>query len=78
MEFGKGCPNGVAHKECGGPGKMDKVDVLIVDKTGTITEGSLLLKKKVECLLEDSLREEVPSIQRFTQCLSEHPTCEAQ
>ena len=36
---GKGAQNGVLIKNAEALEKMDKVDTLIIDKTGTITEG---------------------------------------
>jgi Cu2+-exporting ATPase len=42
---GKGAQNGVLIKNAEALEKMDKVDVLIVDKTGTITEGKPTVEK---------------------------------
>lgn len=42
---GKGAQNGVLIKNAEALEKMDKVDVLIIDKTGTITEGKPAVEK---------------------------------
>jgi heavy metal translocating P-type ATPase len=42
---GKGAQNGVLIKNAEALEKMDKVDVLIIDKTGTITEGKPTVEK---------------------------------
>ena len=44
---GKGAQNGVLIKNAEALEKMDKVDTLIVDKTGTITEGKPTVEKAV-------------------------------
>ena len=61
---GKGAQNGVLIKNAEALEKMDKVNTLIVDKTGTITEG----KPTVETVgaFNDALSEkEVLTIHRF-------------
>src|SRR5690606_25880871 len=42
---GKGAQNGVLIKNAEAIEKMDKVDTLIIDKTGTITEGKPTVEK---------------------------------
>ena len=72
---GKGAQNGVLIKNAEALEKMDKVDVLITDKTGTITEGKPSL-------------EQIHSFQNYTEnellllaasinAQSEHPLAEA-
>ena len=73
---GKGAQNGVLIKNAEALEKMDKVDTLIVDKTGTITEG----KPTVEAIgssrgdySEKEVLQYIVSINRN----SEHPLAEA-
>lgn len=73
---GKGAQNGVLIKNAEALEKMDKVDTLIVDKTGTITEG----KPTVETIgaFNDALSEKV--VLQYIVSLnanSEHPLAEA-
>ena len=73
---GKGAQNGVLIKNAEALEKMDKVDTLIVDKTGTITEG----KPTVETVgaFNDALSEK--EILQYIVSLntnSEHPLAEA-
>lgn len=73
---GKGAQNGVLIKNAEALEKMDKVDILIVDKTGTITEG----KPTVEVIgtsrgdySEKQVLQYIVSLNKF----SEHPLAEA-
>ncbi len=73
---GKGAQNGILIKSASALEKMNKVQTLIIDKTGTITEG----KPKVEKIgvLKDSFTEQqvlqyIISVNQF----SEHPLAEA-
>ncbi|MFC4095120.1 heavy metal translocating P-type ATPase [Euzebyella saccharophila] len=73
---GKGAQNGVLIKNAEALEKLNKIDVLVVDKTGTITEG----KPSVEQVLaasdhmkEDELLQFIGSVNQ----LSEHPLAEA-
>ena len=73
---GKGAQNGVLIKNAEALEKMDKVDTLIVDKTGTITEG----KPTVETvgsfdskITENEVLQFIASLNRQ----SEHPLAEA-
>jgi len=73
---GKGAQNGVLIKNAEALEKMDKVDTLIVDKTGTITEG----KPSVETVgaFNDTLNEK--EVLQYIVSLntdSEHPLAEA-
>ena len=73
---GKGAQNGVLVKNAEALEKMDKVDTLIVDKTGTITEG----KPTVETVgaFKGGLNEkEVLQYIVSLNNLSEHPLAEA-
>ncbi|WP_412559966.1 heavy metal translocating P-type ATPase [Winogradskyella sp. MIT101101] len=73
---GKGAQNGVLIKNAEALEKMDKVDTLIVDKTGTITEG----KPTVESIgtFNDGLSEkEVLQYIVSLNTNSEHPLAEA-
>ncbi len=73
---GKGAQNGVLIKNAEALEKMDKVDTLIVDKTGTITEG----KPSVEKIGVFGNRFGESDILRFIASLnssSEHPLAEA-
>jgi len=73
---GKGAQNGVLIKNAEALEKMDKVDTLIVDKTGTITEG----KPTVERVGVFGNRYQESEILHFITSLnssSEHPLAEA-
>ncbi len=72
---GKGAQNGVLIKNAEALEKMDKVDVLITDKTGTITEGkpSLEVIHSFKDFSEDDLLILAASI----NAQSEHPLAEA-
>ena len=73
---GKGAQNGVLIKNAEALEKMDKVNTLIVDKTGTITEG----KPTVETVgaFNDALSEkEVLQYIVSLNTNSEHPLAEA-
>jgi heavy metal translocating P-type ATPase len=73
---GKGAQNGVLIKNAEALEKMDKIDTLIVDKTGTITEG----KPTVETVgaFSDALNEkEVLQYIVSLNTNSEHPLAEA-
>ncbi len=73
---GKGAQNGVLIKNAEALEKMNKVDTLIVDKTGTITEG----KPSVEKIgvLDGSYSEsEVLQYVASVNSMSEHPLAEA-
>ncbi|MFD2516921.1 heavy metal translocating P-type ATPase [Salinimicrobium flavum] len=72
---GKGAQNGVLIKNAQSLEQMDKIDVLIIDKTGTITEGKPSVEKVVVTgtLSEDEVLRYVASI----NSRSEHPLASA-
>ncbi len=72
---GKGAQNGVLIKNAEALEKMDKIDTLIIDKTGTITEG----KPSVEQLVTDDNLDEKQALAYIAalNTMSEHPLAEA-
>jgi P-type Cu+ transporter len=67
---GKGAQSGVLIKNAEALEKMDKVDVLIIDKTGTITEGKPSVEKIVAINAdENKLLQIIASLNQY----SEHP-----
>ncbi len=73
---GKGAQNGVLIKNAEALEKMDKVDTLIVDKTGTITEGKPTVEKVGS--FDESFREsEMLQYIVSLNSQSEHPLAEA-
>ncbi|SOC80007.1 Cu2+-exporting ATPase [Salinimicrobium sediminis] len=72
---GKGAQNGVLIKNAQSLEHMDKIDVLIIDKTGTITEGKPSVEKVVPSgeISEDKLTSFLASV----NAQSEHPLAEA-
>ena len=73
---GKGAQNGVLIKNAEAFEKMDKVDTLIVDKTGTITEGKPTVEKMGA--FGDRFREsEITQLIASLNSSSEHPLAEA-
>ncbi|MEE9364118.1 MAG: heavy metal translocating P-type ATPase [Cellulophaga sp.] len=73
---GKGAQSGVLIKTAEALEKMNKIDTLIIDKTGTITEG----KPSVEKIVSDSSTYNEKSILQYIisiNKLSEHPLAEA-
>jgi len=73
---GKGAQNGVLIKNAEALEKMDKVDTLIVDKTGTITEGKPTVEK-IGVFGEDSNEIEILHFIVSLNSSSEHPLAEA-
>ena len=73
---GKGAQNGVLIKNAEALEKMDKVDTLIVDKTGTITEGKPTVEK-VGSFDNGFSNNEVLQYIVSLNNLSEHPLAEA-
>lgn len=74
---GKGAQNGVLIKNAEALEKMDKVDTLIVDKTGTITEGKPTVEK-IGSFDESLFREsEILHLITSLNSSSEHPLAEA-
>ncbi len=72
---GKGAQNGVLIKNAEALEKMDKIDTLIIDKTGTITEGKPSLEKIIaeDGFDADELLQKISSINKQ----SEHPLAAA-
>ncbi len=73
---GKGAQNGVLIKNAEALEKMDKIDTLIIDKTGTITEGRPSVEKigaTQEGFTEKDVLQYIVSLNQ----LSEHPLAEA-
>ena len=72
---GRGAQSGVLIKNAEALEKMNKVDTLIVDKTGTITEGKPSVEKviAVNDIDEDALVQYIASLNQY----SEHPLAEA-
>ena len=72
---GKGAQNGILIKNAEAIENLNKVDVLIIDKTGTITEGKPSVEKVVNALgaFDTELLEQIASLNQY----SEHPLAEA-
>ena len=72
---GRGAQSGVLIKNAEALEKMNTVDILIVDKTGTITEG----KPSVEKVIATNAEEETKLVNYITSLnqYSEHPLAEA-
>ncbi len=72
---GKGAQSGILIKNAEALETMDKVDVLITDKTGTITEGKPSVEKVFALQGEesDTLLQQIASLNQY----SEHPLAEA-
>jgi len=72
---GKGAQSGVLIKNAEALERMDKVDTLIVDKTGTITEGKPSVEKLIatDDFDEKILLQYISSLNQY----SEHPLAEA-
>jgi len=72
---GKGAQNGVLIKNAEALEKMDKIDVLIIDKTGTITEGKPSLEKIYS--FNNYSENELLLFAASINSQSEHPLAEA-
>ena len=72
---GKGAQNGVLIKNAEALQKLNKIDTLIVDKTGTLTEGKPSVEKifAVDGFTEVDLLQQITSLNKF----SEHPLAAA-
>ncbi len=72
---GKGAQSGVLVKNAEALEKMNKIDTLIIDKTGTVTEGKPSVEKVVGSAEwdEDKVLQYIYSINQY----SEHPLAEA-
>ena len=73
---GKGAQNGVLIKNAEALEKMDKVNTLIVDKTGTITEGKPTVDK-IGVFSEDYTEHEILHLIASLNNSSEHPLAQA-
>jgi Cu+-exporting ATPase len=73
---GKGAQNGVLIKNAEALERMDKVDTLIIDKTGTITEGKPTVEK-VGVFGKDFSEKEVLQFIVSLNKMSEHPLAAA-
>ncbi|MCB9225772.1 MAG: cadmium-translocating P-type ATPase [Chitinophagales bacterium] len=73
---GKGAQNGVLIKNAEALEKMDKVDTIIVDKTGTLTEGKPTVEK-IETLNNGYNDNEILQYVVSLNSGSEHPLAEA-
>lgn len=72
---GKGAQNGILIKNAESLEKMNKIDVLIVDKTGTLTEGKPSVEKIVAA--QGSREAEVLQYIASLNSASEHPLAQA-
>ena len=72
---GRGAQSGVLIKNAEALEKMNKVDTLIVDKTGTITEGKPSVEKVIATgsIVENILLQYIASLNQY----SEHPLAES-
>jgi len=72
---GRGAQSGVLVKDARAIEEMNKVDVLIIDKTGTITEGKPSLKSYLS--FGDMKNETILKLAASVDAGSEHPVAEA-
>ncbi|MGB5322895.1 copper-translocating P-type ATPase, partial [Lutimonas sp.] len=72
---GRGAQSGVLIKNAEALEKMDKIDTLIIDKTGTITEGKPSVEKVSS--LDGANDQEVIQMMASLNQMSEHPLAEA-
>lgn len=73
---GKGASAGVLIKEAKVIESMEKVDVLVIDKTGTLTEGKPVLKS-ITVLHESMSEDGLLGLTASLESSSEHPLAEA-
>lgn len=73
---GKGAQNGVLIKKAEALEKMNKVDTLIIDKTGTITEGKPTVEK-IGSFVANLNKSEITNFIASLNSSSEHPLAEA-
>lgn len=71
--IGKGAEKGILIKDAESLETAKKIDTIVLDKTGTVTEG----KPKVSTVVWDNLSENAESIFYSLEKLSEHPLAEA-
>lgn len=72
---GKGAQEGVLIKDAESLEKMNKVDVLIIDKTGTVTEGKPSVEEIIT--ISDFSEEDLTQFVASANKQSEHPLAEA-
>lgn len=75
VALGKGAANGVLVKNAESLERMEKVDVIVVDKTGTLTEGKPRLTKIIPA--KNFTEEEVLQLAASLEHQSEHPLAKA-
>ncbi len=75
VALGKGAENGVLVKNAESLEKMEKVEVIVVDKTGTLTEGKPRLTKIIPA--KDFSEKEILQIAASLEHQSEHPLAKA-
>ncbi|MCM4156612.1 heavy metal translocating P-type ATPase [Gramella sp. AN32] len=73
---GKGAKNGVLIKNARALEEMNKIDTLIIDKTGTITEGRPSVEKVVS-VAEEYTEKEIARLIASVNAQSEHPLATA-
>lgn len=73
--MGKGAQNGILIKNAEALETMNKVDVLVVDKTGTITQGKPSVEKLVS--VDENQGDELLQLVASLNQYSEHPLAEA-
>lgn len=73
---GKGAKQGVLVKEARAIEEMHKVDILVIDKTGTITQGKPILQE-VKSLTDKHSEEDILSLAASLERDSEHPLAHA-
>ncbi len=73
---GRGAQNGVLIKNAEALEKMDKIDTLIIDKTGTITQGKPSVEK-VAAFDEKNEKDDILLYMASLNQMSEHPLAEA-
>ncbi|MDX1683810.1 MAG: heavy metal translocating P-type ATPase [Saprospiraceae bacterium] len=73
---GKGAKNGVLIKNAEALERLDKVDTLIVDKTGTVTEGAPKVEEVVS-LTDKYSEEQIAKFIYSVNSSSEHPLAQA-
>lgn len=75
VALGKGAANGVLVKNAESLERMEKVEVIVVDKTGTLTEGKPRLTKIIPA--KNFTEEEVLQLAASLEHQSEHPLAKA-
>jgi len=73
--MGKGAENGILIKNAEALEKLEKVDTLVIDKTGTLTEGKPSLEEVIP--LANFSQEEILSYAAAVEVESEHPLSKA-